>query len=115
MEEIPENQVLRALCERSGINNMKSFFERERLIEYIEDNAMSKARKRADYKEKMKLIQEIMKKYPKLRAFIEDEEIEELSKEEVEKLLEISTIQSEISNIENEEIFKLGIKNGIEL
>ena len=76
---------------------------------------MSKARKRADYKEKTKLIQEIMKKYPKLRAFIEDQEIEKLSKEELEKLLEISTIQSEISNIENEEIFKLGIKNGIEL
>ena len=76
---------------------------------------MSKARKRADYKEKTKLIQEIMKKYPKLRAFIEDEEIEELSKDEVEKLLEISTIQSESSNIENEEIFKLGIKSGIEL
>lgn len=112
MGNLQENELLKKIIGNCKKDGFKSLFGSETFVEYIEENAIEAARKREDYKEKNKKVTDIMNQYPKLRAFIEDEKIEELSKKELEKLREIAIIQIEIAEIESEEIFKLGIKNG---
>ena len=58
----------------------------------------------------MKKMQEIKNKFPRTRDFIEDEEINELTKEEMKALSEIIQINGQLEVLEIEEAFKTGIK-----
>ena len=113
MRNLQENELLKKFTETRKRKIFKDSFDYETLAEFIEENAITAARKRGDYRAKKKKIRNIMNKYPKLKAFIEDEETEELDKEELKKLREIAIIQIEIQNIKNEEIFKLGIQSSM--
>ena len=113
MGNLQGNELLNKFVETRKQKIFKDSSDYETLAEFIEEKSIVAVRKRGDYKEKKKQIRAIMNKYPKLKAFIEDEEIEELDIEELKKLREIAIIQIEIQNIKNEEIFKLGIQSSM--
>lgn len=110
MWNISEIELLKKFAETK---KRKKSYDYETLAEFIEDNTIKAVRKRRDYELKKRKIKQIMDKYPKIRAFIEDENTEELTIEELKKLREIAILQVEIQNIKNEEIFKLGINSSI--
>ena len=56
-------------------------------------------------------MQEIKNKYPNVRLYIEDEEIDKnLNKEELKAVLEIIEIENNMNALEIEEAFRLGLK-----
>ena len=55
-------------------------------------------------------MQEIKNKFPRTRDFIEDEEINELTTDELKALLKIIRIKGQLEALEIEEAFKTGIK-----
>lgn len=93
-------------------SNNDSFFNNyiADFIDYFERQKSEKLFKRADYKELINKIHEIKIKYPKARAFIEDEEITPLTSEEMKAVLKIIEINNDIDILEVEEAFRLGLK-----
>ncbi len=68
---------------------------------------------RVENKEIIDEMDEIKKKYPKIKEFIEDGVTADLSKEEQQALLEYIKLQDDIARAEKTELFKLGMKEGI--
>lgn len=83
--------------------------------DYIESQRMKKLRERKEYKKKTDEIKNLKEKYPKVRSFIEDDEITELSNEELKAVLKIINLNDSIEVFEIEETFKMAIKLGISL
>ncbi len=83
--------------------------------DYIESQRMKHLRERSEYKKKTDEIKNLKEEYPKVRSFIEDEEITELSNEELKAVLKIMNLNDSIEVFEIEETFKMAIKLGISL
>lgn len=94
--------------------NEDSFFYNyiDSLMQFLEDNRVNKWQKRKDYKKVIYKITEIKEKYPKIRQYIEKDEVVKLSQEELEVLKEYFSLIEEIQDIELVETFKLGLKEG---
>lgn len=92
----------------------ESFFYQhiEELMNLIEEKRANLLKERADYNQTLTKIRTIKEMYPKVRDFIENEKIVEFSKDELKAILEIINLNKDISSIELEETFKLGIKEG---
>ena len=106
------NEVLK---EKSTINKTKnSIFNNsiKTIVNFIREENYTKLKERKDYNEIIEKIEQIKNKYPKVRLFIEDEKIEEFTKEDVKALLEIKEF---IEFMEIEETLKIGIREGSSL
>lgn len=86
-----------------NINEISDFFEEQKYKNLKQNN---------DYMKIVKEIEEIKKRFSKVRSFFENEEITEFSKEEMKAILEIIKLHNDIEGMELEEMFKLGIKEG---
>ncbi len=92
-----------------------SFFYRyiDSIMQFLEDNRYNIWQKRKDYKETKEKMRKIKNKYPNVRLFIEDRVvIANLTKEELNAVLEYINLDDEIERIEKIETFKLGLKEG---
>lgn len=92
-----------------------SFFYRyiDSIMQFLEDNRYNIWQKRKDYKETKEKMRKIKNKYPNVRLFIEDRVVTaNLTKEELNAVLEYINLDDEIERIEKIETFKLGLKEG---
>ena len=103
-------QCSKIKLERNNIND--TFFNNcyDDFIDYFEDQKSKKLLIRDDYKNLTIKLQEIKNKYPKVRNFIEDEIVVNLTNDEMKALLEIKNINEKMEILEVEEAFKIGIK-----
>ena len=94
--------------------NKNSFFHKyiDSIMQFLEDNRFNTWRKRKDYKTITDKMTKIKNKYPNVRIFIEDRMAIELTKEELQAVLEYISLDDDIEKIEKIETFKLGLKEG---
>lgn len=78
--------------------------------EYIDNNRLSRWCKIPEYKELSDEILKIKERYPRVTTFLENGDIELLSKEELQAVRDVLNIEHQIEGIEEKEIFKLGMK-----
>lgn len=109
LEELEENF---SKSNNSEIESSFFYAYIDSFMEFIEDNRFNSWKKRADYKKINDRMIEIKNKYPNIRTFVEDRQVIELSKEELNALLEYISLDDCIEKIEKIETFKLGIKEG---
>ena len=57
-------------------------------------------------------IEEIKEKFPKVRKFFEDNKIEQLTKEDMKAILDITELQNDRAMYEADEMFKIGLREG---
>lgn len=60
----------------------------------------------------MKEIEKIKKKFPKVRSFLEDDEIAEFTQEEMKAVLNIIGLYNDRAMYEGNEMFNLGLSEG---
>lgn len=111
-KELIERKMIFQKDKNTDTSKNDSFFNNYIVdfIDYFEKQKSENLSKRADYKELINKMEEIKNKYPKARAFIEDEKINELTQEEMKAVLEIVGIDKDLQALEVEEAFKLGLK-----
>ncbi len=78
--------------------------------EYIDKSRVFKWMNKTEYKKINKEICDIKLKYPRVNAYLEDGKIEQLTKNELKALTQIIGLKHQIDEIEEKEIFKLGMK-----
>ena len=78
--------------------------------EYIDKNRIFKWMKKPEYQKINKEICDLKSKYPKVAVYMEDGKIEELTEEELRALRKIINLEKKINELEEKEIFKLGMK-----
>lgn len=90
----------------------KSFLDEysDDFIDYIDRYRTTKWENLEEYRDLENKISNLKSKYPKVRLFLESDEIEELNIEELNVLKKILLIGNQIDVIEEKEIFKLGMK-----
>lgn len=91
---------------------MNSFMNEcgDSFMQYFEKHRYKKLVNREDYKELNDKKQLIFEEFPKVRTFLEDKLITELTDDEKDAILRILEIDEEIEKIEMKEFFKLGFK-----
>ncbi len=96
-------------------NSKDNFFYNyiDSIMQFIEDNRFNIWSKTKDYKEITNKMRAIKDKYPNVRTFIDDRQVVNLTKEELQAVLEYISLDDNIEKIEKIETFKLGIKEGI--
>lgn len=104
--EIKEFEIVKDIWEFDTSNTIS---------DHIEIDSEKQSKMRNDYKKIKKDIEDLKTKHPKIRAFLEEDKKEKLTDDELGILLKIIHLENDIKSIENEEIFKLGIKDGIKL
>lgn len=111
-KELIERKAIFQKNKNTDISKNDSFFNNciADFMDYFEKQKSENLLNRADYKELITKMEEIKNKYPKVRAFIEDEEINTLTQEEMKAILEIVGIDRDLQILEVEEAFKLGLK-----
>lgn len=92
----------------SFINEYKDAFD-----EYYNTKVMIKLEKREDFKQIHDKIDEIFKKYPKLKDFVCDEKPASFNQEETDAFAEIYNLYDCLKIIELLEAFKLGGKEAL--
>ncbi len=107
-KEVKQYQRIKNTNEKNSI--MYEYIED--LVIDIQDRIKEKLTENEDYMRAKNRIQELRKKYPKIEKYIVDEEITELNNEELKALLELIKLKDDISAIEINENFKVGIKEG---
>ncbi len=83
---------------------------KDELDDYISNYIMKKIYNRKDYKSIREKINVIYDKYPKIRAFIEDEIPTSFNQEDTDAYCEVFTLYYQLHTIELIEAFKLGGK-----
>lgn len=84
----------------------------DEVSDLIEEQKYKNLKAREDYNELMHKMEKIKDKYPKVRAFFEDEEIAEYTKEELQALLKLTGLYFDLALIEKDEMFRIGLKEG---
>lgn len=79
-------------------------------IEYFERHMYKNVVNREDYKILSEKRHNLLEEFPRVRNFVEDHEVEQLSLAELKVLIELKAIDDEIDTIEHKEAFKLGAK-----
>lgn len=94
--------------------NKNSYFHKyiDSIMQFLEDNRFKNWQKRKDYKTITDKMFKIKNKYPNVRTFVNDRVVIELTKEELQAVLEYISLDDEIEKIEMIETFKLGLKEG---
>ncbi len=107
MKEITNNQVKKTRSEENT-----TFFENysDDFYDYLNVNRIKMLKENIKYKKLANEVKKLKKDNPNVRSFIEDKEIVSLSNTELKFILKILKIQEEMDDIEQKEIFKLGVK-----
>ena len=97
-------------CKNNNYEN-DAFFNgfMDNFLDAFENERIKRLSKREEYKEFKNKIAEIEEKYPNIRRFIEDEEVINLNKEELNAVLKIIDYERNIGGLSNEESFKIGL------
>lgn len=111
-KELIEKSLIFQKNQNEDTSNPDNFFHNcsSDFMDYFEEQKSKNLLNREDYKNMTNKMKEIKNKYPKVRAFIEDEEIEILTKEEMKAVFEIIGIDRDLQILEVQEAFKLGLK-----
>ena len=80
------------------------------LKEYTSIECFKILEKTEEYQKLTKEVEKIKEENPKVRAFFEKEIVEPINAEEQEKIQNVIDLQMEIRNLEEKEIYKLGMK-----
>lgn len=83
--------------------------------QFIKEDCFSYWKEREDYKTLSSKMNQIKEKYHKVRAFLEDDNTIELNEIELKALKAYIELDKDIKNIELEESFKWGLKEGMTL
>ena len=88
---------------------LNSFFNeyQDNFMEYFETHKIKKLQNRKDFKEISNEIVELKNKYPNVQAYLEDEQIVDLSEKEREIVLKIIDLEDDLVTLEIKESFKL--------
>ena len=90
------------------LEEQKNFFDEdtEDFNDYLETKMIKNLKKNLKYKEMANRIESIKANNPKVRTFLEDKEVIELSNVELNAVLDILKLQEELDNIELKTTFK---------
>lgn len=80
------------------------------LKEYTSIECFKILEKTEEYQKLTKEVEKIKEENPKVRAFFEKEIVEPINAEEQEKIQNVIDLQMEIRNLEEKELYKLGMK-----
>ena len=80
--------------------------------DYVDKTKHQNLKSSEDYNNIKKELIEIYSKYPKVEDFIYNEKIEEFTPEEMKAILRVISLYNDRFTIEEEEMFKIGIKTG---
>lgn len=83
-------------------------------LDYLETNRMKILKENTEYKEITKKIEQIKENNPNVRTFLEDKESIELTKTELNAILDILELQGDLDNAELKATFKLGAKEMVQ-
>ena len=81
---------------------LNSFFNeyQDNFMEYFETHKIKKLQNRKDFKEISNEIVELKNKYPNVQAYLEDEQIVDLSEKEREIVLKIIDLEDDLVTLE---------------
>ena len=82
------------------------------ITDYFEEKKYSNLKRNEEYKIVLKEIEKIKKKFPKVRSFLEDDEIAEFTQEEMKEILNIIGLYNDRAMYEENEMFKIGLSEG---
>ena len=82
------------------------------ITDYFEEKKYSNLKENEEYKIVLKEIKKIKKKFPKVRSFLEDDEIAEFTQEEMQAILNIIGLYNDRAMYEENEMFKIGLSEG---
>lgn len=82
------------------------------ISDYFEEQKYRNLKKNKEYDKIRHKIEEIKNKYPRVREFFEDDKIEQLTKKEMKAILDITELQDDRAMYEEEEMFKIGLREG---
>lgn len=106
-KEIREGKIIENTSNDSiilqNINEIEDYFEEQKYRNLKKNEEYNKIR----YK-----IEEIKDKFPKVREFFEDNKIEQLTKEEMKAVLDITELQDDRAMYEADEMLKIGLREG---
>lgn len=97
-----------------NINSNDSIFNQNlnEITDYFEEKKYKSLKVNKEYKKISTEIEKIKTKFPKIRDFIEDDEITEFTQEESKALLKIIRLNDDRAMYEENEMFKIGLKEG---
>lgn len=95
----------------------KGFFDycEDDFCDYFDRESRQNLTLNEGYKKAKDTINNIKKKYPKIRELLDSDKFEGLNKEEREQIVKIRVSQGEMDLIELIEAYKLGLKDGLNL
>lgn len=82
------------------------------ISDYFEEKKYKNLKENEDYKKVTREIEEIKKKFPKVRKFLEDDEITEFTTEEMRAMHKIIALYDDRAMYEADEMFKIGLREG---
>ena len=80
--------------------------------DYVDKTKHQNLKSSEDYNNIKKELIEIYSKYPKVEDFIYNEKIEEFTPEEMKAILRVISLYNDRFTIEEEEMFKIGVRTG---
>ena len=97
-----------------NINSNDSIFNPNlnEITDYFEEKKYKSLKANSEYQKIATEIEKIKTKFPKIREFIEDDEITEFTQEESKSLLKIIRLNDDRAMYEENEMFKIGLKEG---
>ena len=97
-----------------NINSNDSIFNQNlnEITDYFEEKKYKSLKVNSEYQKIATEIERIKTKFPKIRYFIEDDEITEFTQEESKALLKVIRLNDDRATYEENEMFKIGLKEG---
>ena len=82
------------------------------ILALFEEQKYKNLKQNDDYMKIAKEIKQIKEKFPKVRGLFENNDITELSREEIKAILDIIKLKEDRAMYETEEMFKIGLREG---
>ena len=82
------------------------------IFDFFEDEKQKRLKTNQEYQKVNQDIENIKDKYPKVKDFMQNEKIDNLSKEELKAILEIIEMYENRAMYEANEMLKIGLREG---
>ncbi len=106
-KEIKEGKII-----ENTSNNSIILQNINEISDYFEEQKYRNLKKNKEYDKIRHKIEKIKNKFPRVREFFEDDKIEQLTKEEMKAILDITELQNDRAMYEADEMFKIGLREG---
>ncbi len=106
-KEIKEGKII-----ENTSNNSIILQNINEISDYFEEQKYRNLKKNKEYDKIRHKIEEIKNKFPRVRELFEDNKIEQLTKEEIKAILDITELQDDRAVYEADEMFKIGLREG---